>query len=102
MEKYPNVKINVSGIKCGQVIKSVGEGEIDIGFIGSHVVDHLLKNNYTVIVLDNLSTGNIKNLNKKVMGRGSQSTSFCSARLAIASLASSRSLSSGFMYAHFC
>ncbi|AXI25616.1 UDP-glucose 4-epimerase [Methanofervidicoccus sp. A16] len=36
------------------------------GFIGSHVVDHLLKNNYTVIVLDNLSTGNIKNLNKKV------------------------------------
>ena len=34
MEKYPNVKINVSGIKCGQVIKSVGEGEIDIGFIG--------------------------------------------------------------------
>ncbi|GBF36637.1 UDP-glucose 4-epimerase [Methanofervidicoccus abyssi] len=36
------------------------------GFIGSHVVDHLLENNYTVIVLDNLSTGNIKNLNKKV------------------------------------
>ena len=35
------------------------------GFIGSHVVDLLLENNYTVIVLDNLSTGSIRNLNKK-------------------------------------
>jgi len=34
MEKYPNVKINISGTKCGEVIKSVGKDEIDIGFIG--------------------------------------------------------------------
>lgn len=39
------------------------------GFIGSHMVDLLMKKNYTVIVIDNLSNGrklNIKNhLNKK-------------------------------------
>ncbi|HID47482.1 MAG TPA: NAD-dependent epimerase/dehydratase family protein [Methanococcaceae archaeon] len=35
------------------------------GFIGSHVVDALIENNYNVTVLDNLSTGNIENLNKK-------------------------------------
>lgn len=32
------------------------------GFIGSHTVDLLLKNNYHVIVLDNLSTGKLSNL----------------------------------------
>lgn len=33
------------------------------GFIGSHLVEYLLKNNQKVIGLDNLSTGNINNLN---------------------------------------
>ena len=28
------------------------------GFIGSHLVDHLIKNDQEVIVLDNLSQGN--------------------------------------------
>lgn len=32
------------------------------GFIGSHVVSELLKENYDVFVLDNFSTGRIKNL----------------------------------------
>lgn len=32
------------------------------GFIGSHIVDNLLENNYKVIVIDNLSSGNLKNL----------------------------------------
>ena len=32
------------------------------GFIGSHLVDELVRKKYNVIVLDNLSTGNIKNL----------------------------------------
>ncbi len=32
------------------------------GFIGSHLVDRLVKEKKTVIVLDNLATGNIKNL----------------------------------------
>ena len=32
------------------------------GFIGSHIVDKLLKNNYFVIVLDNFSSGSITNL----------------------------------------
>lgn len=35
------------------------------GFIGSHIVDILIKNNYEVIVVDNLSTGNKSNINKK-------------------------------------
>jgi len=34
------------------------------GFIGSHLVDELVLKKYEVIVLDNLSTGNIKNLQK--------------------------------------
>lgn len=32
------------------------------GFIGSHIVDKLLDNNYQVAVLDNLSSGNLDNL----------------------------------------
>jgi len=34
------------------------------GFIGSHVVDKLIKNNHEVVVLDNLLTGNLNNINK--------------------------------------
>ena len=33
------------------------------GFIGSHVVDELIKNGYQVVVLDNLSTGKKQNIN---------------------------------------
>ena len=33
------------------------------GFIGSHLAENLVKKNFTVTVLDNLSTGNIENLN---------------------------------------
>lgn len=32
------------------------------GFIGSHLVEHLISKNYKVVVLDNLSTGKLKNL----------------------------------------
>ena len=32
------------------------------GFIGSHVVDELVKNNYNVTVVDNMSTGKLSNL----------------------------------------
>lgn len=35
------------------------------GFIGSHLVDRLMKENYRVIVVDNLSTGRKENLNPK-------------------------------------
>ncbi|NMB48044.1 NAD-dependent epimerase/dehydratase family protein [Candidatus Kuenenbacteria bacterium] len=35
------------------------------GFIGSHLVDNLIKKNYSVIVADNLSTGKRVNLNPK-------------------------------------
>jgi UDP-glucose 4-epimerase len=37
------------------------------GFVGSHVVDNLIEKNYLVVVLDNLSTGTIKNLNKNAI-----------------------------------
>ena len=32
------------------------------GFIGSALCEYLLKKNFKIVVLDNLSTGNIKNL----------------------------------------
>jgi UDP-glucose 4-epimerase len=35
------------------------------GFIGSHLVNKLIEKNFEVNVLDNLSTGSIKNVNKK-------------------------------------
>ena len=34
------------------------------GFLGSHLVDELVKKKYKVIVIDNLSNGKLKNLNK--------------------------------------
>ena len=34
------------------------------GFIGSHLVDELIKNNHEIIVIDNLSRGKRENLNK--------------------------------------
>ena len=37
------------------------------GFIGSHVVDELLKLKHKVIVLDDLSGGFVDNVNKKVV-----------------------------------
>lgn len=37
------------------------------GFIGSHIVDTYIENGHTVIILDDLSTGTIKNLNKKAI-----------------------------------
>ena len=33
------------------------------GFIGSHLVEFLVKKNFKVTVIDNLSNGNLKNLN---------------------------------------
>ncbi|MDA1128438.1 MAG: GDP-mannose 4,6-dehydratase [Chloroflexi bacterium] len=37
------------------------------GFIGSHMVDRLLELDYRVVILDDLSTGKIKNLNSKAV-----------------------------------
>ena len=37
------------------------------GFIGSHIVDALVNKNYRVIVVDNLSTGNKENINRKAI-----------------------------------
>jgi UDP-glucose 4-epimerase len=37
------------------------------GFIGSHLVDKLIKEKHEVIVLDNLSTGSIENLNPEAI-----------------------------------
>ncbi|MBW5411068.1 NAD-dependent epimerase/dehydratase family protein, partial [Brachyspira hampsonii] len=37
------------------------------GFIGSHITDILIKNNYKVIVADNLSTGKKENINHKAL-----------------------------------
>lgn len=37
------------------------------GFIGSHIVDTLIHNNYEVAVYDNLSTGSIKNIHSEAV-----------------------------------
>lgn len=37
------------------------------GFIGSHIVDKLIEDEHKVVVIDNLSTGNIENVNKKAV-----------------------------------
>jgi len=37
------------------------------GFIGSHLVDKLIERNHNVLVIDNLSTGNFDNINKKAI-----------------------------------
>ena len=37
------------------------------GFIGSHLVDTLINNGHDVIVLDNLLSGNLKNINNKAI-----------------------------------
>ena len=37
------------------------------GYIGSHVVENLLKNKINVVILDNLSTGHKKLINKKAI-----------------------------------
>ena len=39
------------------------------GFIGSHLVDFFLKKKFQIIGIDNLSTGNIKFLNKALKKR---------------------------------
>ncbi len=36
-----------------------------LGFIGSHLVDHLIRDRHEVLVIDNLSTGDKKNINTK-------------------------------------
>ncbi|MEA3255706.1 MAG: GDP-mannose 4,6-dehydratase [Candidatus Altiarchaeota archaeon] len=38
-----------------------------VGFIGSHITDLLVEKDYEVIVVDNLSTGSIKNLNAEAV-----------------------------------
>lgn len=35
------------------------------GFIGSNIVDELIEKKHKVVIVDNLATGNIKNINKK-------------------------------------
>src|SRR3990170_4163702 len=47
------------------------------GFIGSHLCNKLLKNNYEVIAYDDLSNGSgIKNLNPIIHGTGNQTRDF--------------------------
>jgi UDP-glucose 4-epimerase len=46
------------------------------GFIGSHMVDKLISLNYKVIVIDNLISGNIENLNEKAIFENVDITNF--------------------------
>jgi UDP-glucose 4-epimerase len=44
------------------------------GFIGSHLVEELVKRRFKVVVIDNLSTGNIKNLSHVIKNSHLSST----------------------------
>ena len=46
------------------------------GFIGSHMVDKLISLGYNVIVIDNLLSGNINNLNNKAIFENADITNF--------------------------
>ncbi len=50
-------------LKFKKIITSLVTG--GAGFIGSHIVDKLIELGHKVIVLDNLSTGNLENVNSK-------------------------------------
>jgi len=39
------------------------------GFIGSHLTEFLFKKNYEILVIDNLSSGKIQNINKQIFKR---------------------------------
>ena len=49
-------------IKFKIMIKYIVTG--GAGFIGSHIVEFLVKKNKKIIVLDNLSTGRVENINR--------------------------------------
>lgn len=36
------------------------------GFLGSHLANHLLKENYSIVGVDNLISGDLENVNKKI------------------------------------
>ncbi len=55
-----NLQHRTSNLKHQTILVTGGAG-----FIGSHLVDRLIKENYKVIVIDDLSTGKRENLNPK-------------------------------------
>jgi len=58
--KLKNRREQVSENEKASVLVSGGAG-----FIGSHIVDLLIKNNYKVVIIDDLSSGREENINKK-------------------------------------
>jgi len=53
-----NIELNEEGVFMAKILVTGGAG-----FIGSHVVDLFLAKGYEVVVLDDLSTGRLSNLN---------------------------------------
>jgi UDP-glucose 4-epimerase len=53
-----NIELNKEGVFMAKILVTGGAG-----FIGSHVVDLFLAKGYEVVVLDDLSTGRLSNLN---------------------------------------
>jgi Nucleoside-diphosphate-sugar epimerases len=56
--KHFNIELNKEGVVMAKILVTGGAG-----FIGSHVVDLFLSKGYEVVVLDDLSTGRLSNLN---------------------------------------
>jgi UDP-glucose 4-epimerase len=53
-----NIELNKEGVVMAKILVTGGAG-----FIGSHVADLFLANGYEAVVLDDLSTGRLSNLN---------------------------------------
>lgn len=63
MEKKRKIDLASQGLKRRIIMKVLVTG--GAGFIGSHIVDTLVENGHDVVIIDNLSTGNIENVNDK-------------------------------------
>lgn len=86
------LSINFEKVRSGMLLKNINKKLYDIlnikyknktfivtggcGFIGSHMVDKLIYLGYKTIVIDNLLTGNIENLNKDAIFENVDITDF--------------------------
>ena len=64
----------INSDKCYVLNGYMGEGKVLVtggaGFIGSHLVDHLVREGFEVAVLDNLSTGSLENVKHLSASKG--------------------------------
>jgi UDP-glucose 4-epimerase len=63
-ERKENMKLEKRKEQVNENEKTIVLVTGGAGFIGSHIVDLLIKNNYEVVIVDDLSYGREENINK--------------------------------------